>query len=252
MRTATLNRIICCLFVAVGVIALTGCQTTPRNDSAVIDETLVQSANTAERTGDFASAIDYYNKLATNSPDDLEFKLGLARNLRYIGAPQEAVELLETDNQLENAQLPLLLELSKAKIAAGKAQQAIDYLKRAEAMDSQSWEVYSIQGIAHDLNENYDEARIAYETAIQYSDDNPSVYNNMAISAALSGDIDRAIDILNNVPRLSRNNPQLRQNLALFYGIKGDVTSAEALARMDLDEETVQKNLLIYSLLREN
>jgi Flp pilus assembly protein TadD len=252
MRVSKLSYTLGCLLMSVGLIALAGCQTTPQNDATAIDDTLAQSAETAERTGEYTSAIDYYSKLVEANPDDLDLKLGLARNLRYVGAPQDAVNLLETGNLLAEPELPLLLELAKAKIAAGKANQAINYLVQAQGLDAENWEIHSLQGIAFDLSDDFDQARKAYETALLYSEDNPTIYNNMAISAALSGDIDRAIEILNDVPRLSRNNPQLRQNLALFYGIKGDAASAEALGRMDLDEETVQRNLLIYSLLRKN
>jgi len=81
---------------------------------------------------------------------------------------------------------------------------------------------------------------------LDLSPDNPSVLNNMAISAALAGDIKLAIETINRAARLDRDNVQIRQNLALFLGIKGDVQDAEALARMDLDEEAVRNNLSIF------
>ena len=238
--------------LAASTLGLAGCETTKvkKNDDSFVTDTLYQAAFTAEQSNDYKSAIQYYQKLRMRVPDDLDIVLALARNLRYSGAENQAVKVLEELDSLEEQPSPVLLEYSKIKIALGKSREAIEWLYIAAANDSQNWEVYSILGIAHDLVDEFPQAKQAYEKALGLSQDNPAIYNNMAISAALSGDLDDAIAILNSVPRLTRNSAQLRQNLAFFYGVKGDIKSAEALARKDLDEESVQRNLEIYSQFR--
>ncbi len=239
------------LVLILSVLATASCGTAPvdKTDSALTN-TLYQAAFSAEQSTDYRSAIQYYQKLRQRSPDDLDIVLALARNLRYDGAEQEAVSILDTAENLDKNSATYLIEYSKAKIALGKFEESITFLDKAVLIDGENWEIYSMLGIAHDLLGNFPLARKAYDTALFLSRDNPAIYNNMAISAALSGNLDKAISILNGVPRLTRNNMHLRQNLAFFYGINGDVKSAEALARKDLDEEAVRKNLKLYSQFR--
>ncbi len=237
------------LLLALSVMA--GCATEkPKKDESAVTSTLFDAAFSAERSNDYKSAIQYYQKLILRVPDDPDIALALARNLRYIGAENEALGVLENTDYLDNQSTRYLIEYSKTKIALGKSEEAIEKLNQAVAQTPDNWEVHSLLGIAYDLIDEFAKAQASYEQALPLSSDNPVIYNNMAISAALSGDIDKAIAILNGVPRLTRNSPQLRQNLAFFYGIKGDVKSAEALARKDLDEEAVQQNLKIYSQFR--
>ena len=176
--------------------------------------------------------------------------MALARNFRYFGDSENAVQVLEQADLGDDAEPAFLIEYAKARIAAGKSRAVIESLKAAQEDYPENWEIYSLLGIAYDQIEEYGEARQAYEKAGMLSEDNPSILNNSAISLALSGDLDGAIEVLNSNPRLARNTPQIRQNLAFFYGIKGDIESAEALGRMDLDEETIQRNMLIYSQFR--
>jgi len=237
--------------LCVGALLIAGCQTAPVGEEAAIQESLYQAAQTAEQTFDYETAINHYNKLAQQNPDSPQLQIALARNLRYSGASQKAVRVLESMGSAKDGNLGYTLELAKAKIGHGKAREAIDLLNAAAPENADNWEIYATLGIAHDLEEDFKSALSAYQKARKLSGDNPAILNNMALSLALSGDVEGAISLLQSAPRLARHSPQIRQNLALFYGIKGDTTAAEALARMDLDEESVQSNLSIYAQLRK-
>ena len=54
------------------------------------------AAVAAERGRDFVSAITFYNSLYQRDPYELKTVLGLARNFRYVGAPERAVTVLNT------------------------------------------------------------------------------------------------------------------------------------------------------------
>jgi len=233
--------------VVIAAMLTAACQSAPVSENSAISSSLTQAALAAERTNDYSTAIDQYQKLLSRDPENIDVLIGLARNLRYSGDSINAVKILEKLGPAEDAPVVYRLELAKSKIAAGKAKAAIRQLKLALSAEPENWQIHSALGIAHDLNEDYASARTAYEQARTLSEDNPAVLNNMALSAALSGDIDRAIALLEGAPRLARHSPQIRQNLAFFYGINGDMKSAGSLARMDLDEEQVQTNLSIYS-----
>ncbi len=232
-------------------LLLTACQSAPVDENSAITSSLHQAALAAERTNDYQTAIDQYQKLLKRDIDDMDVLIALARNLRYSGDSTNAIKILEKLGPEKNIPTPFRLELAKSKIAAGKARSAIRHLNLALKSDPDNWEIYSTLGIAHDLDGDYATAGKAYEQARIRSEDNPAILNNMAISAALSGDIEGAISLLQSAPRLARHSPQIRQNLAFFYGIKGDMKSARSLSKMDLDEEEVQANLAIYSRFRK-
>ncbi|MBT5035401.1 MAG: hypothetical protein HOM51_12890 [Rhodospirillaceae bacterium] len=174
----------------------------------------------------------------------------MAKNLRYAGSSALAVRLLESEKENHGTTSGFALELGKANLASGATDKAIASLEEAVKHSPRNWEPHSALGIAHDTKGAYGAAKTEYKMALALSRDNPAVLNNMAISAALSGDIETAIKTLKRVASVARHNPQTRQNLALFYGIRGDTDKAEALAKMDLDAESVRNNLAVFLRFR--
>lgn len=231
------------------IIATSGCATDSIEEA--INESLFQAALEAGLKGDYSSAAGHYSKLRERLPDDRAALLGLAQNLRYLGSARDAVRLLEEKSDAFSGDPVFLSELAKAKIATGASSDAIALLKEALEYDSANWAIHAALGIAYDMVENYGQAQDSYRDALAVSNDNPRVLNNLAISSALSGNLEKAVEILEQAAKIDRHNPQIRQNLAFFYGIKGDVDNAEALARMDLDEESVRNNLSVYSSFRK-
>ena len=226
---------------------LAGCATGEDvGGEAALSESLYHAAVEAQQNTDYVAAVSYFRKLRERRPDDRRALLGLTRNLRYVGATTEAMSILEKNKQKNPDDWELLAELGMAKLAAGKTADAIEQLKDVIERGPGDWRAYSALGVAYDSIESYDAAKEAYGKALELSKDNPAVLNNMAISAALEGNIESAITILQLVAAKARQNPQIRQNLALFYGIKGELGKAEALSRMDLDEEAVRNNLAFY------
>ena len=233
--------------LCVVAVLLSGCASTADPGSQAIRESLQQVAATAESEGDYAAAANHYRNLVDRRPDDIGATLGLARNLRYSGHANTAVEVLDKSAAKFADALPFIVERGKANLAVGNVNEAIGHLATARARDDKNWEIHAALGIAYDLNEAFAKARESYGRALQLSKDNPVVLNNMAISAALAGDVEGAIATLEKAPPAARRSPQVRQNLALFYGIKGDMDKAEALAKMDLDEASVRNNLAVFS-----
>ncbi len=231
------------------IFAAAGCATDSGEEA--INESLYQAALEAGLKGDYPTAAGHFSKLRERLPDDRIALLGLARNLRYLGSARDAVRLLEEKTDSFAGDAAFLSELGKAKVAAGAAPDAIELFKEALEHDAGNWDINAALGIAYDIVGAYSQAQESYRNALVFSKDNPRILNNLAISAALSGDLEKAVEILEKAAKIDRHNPQIRQNLAFFYGIKGDVDSAEALARMDLDEESVRNNLSVYSSFRK-
>lgn len=243
--------------VAAGAILvlLAACQTTDSGgydpavetrESGDLETSLLVNAERAESRGEYRRAVGILAPMVQESPDDVGLRIALSRNLRSLAQGVEAYNVMAVKAE-ENQKHPLyLLELGKASIAGRKPTSAINAMKQLTAMAPNDWVAYSILGIAHDLKGEYDEARIAYESALARSENNLTVLNNYALSRALAGDLDGGIAMLEEALSVDRGNPQVRQNLALLKGISGDVEEAEAVARMDLKDEEVDNNLSFY------
>lgn len=231
------------------IFAAAGCAGDSREEA--INISLYQIALQAGQMGNYPAAAGHFSKLRERRPDDLNALLGLTRNLRYLGSARDAVRLLEEKFDAFADDPAFLNELGKAKVAAGAAPDAIDMFKKALEHDPGNWDIHAALGIAYDMVGNYVKAQDSYANALERSRNNPRILNNLAISAALTGNLEKAVEILKQAAKIDRHNPQIRQNLAFFYGIQGDVDRAEALARMDLDEESVRNNLAVYSSFRK-
>ncbi|HEC14339.1 MAG TPA: tetratricopeptide repeat protein [Rhodospirillales bacterium] len=243
-----LKRLIAFAFL---MVSATACAGGARNTDGILTETLYQAALEAERNTDYAAAANHYLKLLEKKPNDKAALLGMARNLRYAGSAADAARVLEQRRSLFLQDPAFVIELAKAKLAGGKTTAAIGYFQEARKMDPKNWTVPSALGIAYDMAQDFEAAEKSYKKALALSPDNPVVMNNLAISIAQTGRLDEAIDILGKAAVLSRKSAQIRQNLALLHGIKGDFKKAEALARMDLDNESVSYNLSFFQRFHE-
>lgn len=248
MSIGSILKAACQVAVVAGVVA--GCAWGADSGARAIRESLEQAAAASEADGDYAAAANHYRNLLDKRPEDLGATLGLARNLRYAGRAKLAIGVLDAAADKFGDRTAFVVERGKANVAVGNVTEAIGYLTTARASNDRDWEIHAALGIAYDLTDKFDMARESYARALQLSEGNPVVLNNMAISAALAGDVERAIATLENAPKAARHSPQVRQNLALFYGIKGDMEKAEALAKMDLDAAAVRNNLAVFSRLR--
>lgn len=233
------------------IVTATACAGGAGSTDGGLTETLYQAAFEAERNTDYAAAANHYLKLLEKKPDDKAVLLGLARNLRYAGSAGDAARVLEQRRSLYSADPAFVIELGKAKLADGKTRAAIGYFREARKLDPKNWAVLSALGIAYDMAQDFEAAERSYRKALALSPDNFVVMNNLAFSLAQTGRLDEAIDILAKASVAARKSPQIRQNLALLYGIKGDFKKAEALARMDLDTESVRYNLSFFQRFHE-
>jgi Flp pilus assembly protein TadD len=207
---------------------------------------LHDAARIAERTNDYTSAVTFYNSLYDRNPDDLVAAIGLSRNLRYVGAHDQAADVLERAIHSHPDDATLSGELGKVYLASGEPEQAVASLIKAREMGPGDWRVHSALGIAFDRLGRYESARMSYRSALDLSPNNASVLNNLALSLVQVGELERGIEILKDATGSARTNVQVRQNLALLHALNGDIDEAEKLARQDLPEEMVQANLAYY------
>lgn len=222
----------------------------PAGDEA-LSETLRETAENAERSYQFEAAAGHYGRLAERRPGSLEPILGQARNLRYAGAPRDAIKVLRRAMNDLGEQPPLLLELAKAQFASALTVDSRETLARLRELTPDDWQVYATLAMLEDNKGRYAEAQALYQRALALSPDNPSIVNNYSLSLAQSGELGQAIQILEPIVYGERSTAQVRQNLAMLYVLNGDTESAEKLVEGDLPPDLARQNLSTFQSLAE-
>ncbi len=234
------------------VLTIGACSTGKEKQETAISNMLGEAAAAAMERRDFASAANHFGRMYIRDPSNLDVILQYLENLRRIGAIEDAYRITQKESANHGEDTRFLLAQGKVELAAGKAGDALDTFARASDKGLRDWELFSAMGIAYDMGRRYGEAGAAYQTALGLSPGNATVLNNMALSMAQAGDIDAAIELLRHVVfEEGKDSPRIRQNLAMLYGFKGDIAKLEALARIDLGEDMVQRNVATFKSLGE-
>jgi len=191
----------------------------------------------------------FWSREVDKDPTDAVAGVELATALRLLGRYEEAavaagrVLVLHPDNQTA------MLESARAYIEQDKGFYALDPLKKAQAAAPRDWTVYMLEGVAHEQNEQPDDARTAYLQALTLSPNNPAVLSNLALWYAKHGDTAQAETLLRTAVAQPSATAQERQNLAVVLGMEGRFTEAERLMRQDLPPPVTDNNLAYLKAL---
>ncbi|MDY0883299.1 tetratricopeptide repeat protein [Dongia soli] len=217
-----------------------------------LDVTLRQAAADAEAGYKYSEAANHYTTLLQRYPDDETILLALARNFRFAGSPQQAIQVVNARITKVGVKPPLLVELGKDYLAADQLNLAIPALNQAKGLTRDDWGIYSALGVAYDYQGQYALAQEAYQAGLKLAPANSDLLNNYALSLAQSGQLDMAISTLQQAVNQPSASPQMRQNLALLLAFKGDKDGATRLIRMDLPDDMARNNINYYQGLGSN
>jgi len=224
-------------------------QTAADGPEDVIEASTRAAALSAEASFDYQSAAVSWNHLRQTHLKDPNMALRLARNLRYSGQVQPAIDVTSGFIEANGRSAPLLVELGKDYLAGDRLGLAVRTLRDASELAPTDWEVWSALGVALDYQGNYTEAQTAYARALAQSADNPVVLNNLGLSQAQAGQLVEARASLEKAVDQPKATAQVRQNLALIRALSGDLGGAERLNRQDLPADEVRNNAAYYRLL---
>ncbi len=221
------------------------------SDQVIIDA-LRRSAARALESGDHPAAASHFGKLHARMPDDAWVVVGYLDSLRRVGAGRDAIRVAEQGFAVHGNDPAFLTAVAKVQLAANRPGDALGTLSSALNRAPGDWRLYALSAMANDMMDRFDAAARAYDQALRLSPGNPTVINNKALSMAQAGRIDAAIALLREMLARARGgHAQLRQNLALLYAFKGDMKEYESLARLDLTEDMVKRNLEAFRALRD-
>ena len=185
----------------------------------------------------------FWAREAGLDPTDAHAGVELAASLRAIGRYPEAADAVAKVLVLYPEDMDALLETARDAVAAGKGFYALASLRHAEKLAPRDWRVYSLLAVAHDQNQQPDEARAAYDQALALAPDNPGVLSNLGLWYASHAQPAQAETYLRRAVAEPDASAQERQNLALVLGMEGKFADAERLMREDLPPEVANANM---------
>ncbi|MBI1180460.1 MAG: tetratricopeptide repeat protein [Alphaproteobacteria bacterium] len=248
-----LARIALC--AALGM-AVTACQSAgrygqsepegPKADPALIARTMAEAA---ERSGDKATAAQYYSQAIADGKCDPHCYVSRGELLLELGAPEAAAEGYRQALQAGVDLAAIHRGYGRALNWLGQPAEALAQYDKALAQSPEDVKAMNGRGVALDGLDRHEEAQAQYKAALAAAPGNLAVENNLALSYALSGRVDKGISILERIQATGTASKQHRQNLALLYGLTGQTEKAAALARQDLSPSDVEKNLSIYATM---
>ncbi|HZS84798.1 MAG TPA: tetratricopeptide repeat protein [Stellaceae bacterium] len=213
------------------------------------EKAVLRIADATRAGGDPGTAINLYRRAHQLEPKDPVplARLGatLADQQAYTEASEayrQALALAPDDADIERGFASVLLAVDQPELALTHLNAALAHKKDPK--------IYSLIGVANDLLGRYGVAQRAYAQGLELAPDNLALRNNLGLSQALAGNFAEATTTLSAAAASPDATARMRQNLALAYGLAGDTEKAAAIARRDLDEQSVKNNIAYYAMLR--
>lgn len=210
---------------------------------------LVRVGKSTAASGDLVMAASLFRRAHTMDSGNFDAAASLAGALARLGAHDEAAEVYRAALIIDSKDPEILRGLGNTMIALGQPAQAIVQYEKAMRI-KEDIKLFNALGVAYDRLNDHEMAQAYYRTGLENNPGNLNINNNLGLSLVLAGDFDQAITVLRKVAADQRSTPRQRLNLALAFGLAGESKAAEEVARMDLDEAAVQRNVAYYETLR--
>jgi len=199
--------------------------------------------------GDLATAAGLYRQTHTLDFENAKYLVGLGTTLARLGQFDEAAETFLLAVKSAPGNVDAKTGYGNALIALDRPEVALTQFEAALSLREEPRSLNGI-GVARDMMGDHVAAQAHYRTALVLEFANLTVRNNLALSLSVSGKHAEAIAILRPAVSDPRAGARHRLNLALAYGLAGQSAAAAEIARIDLDEESVTRNLAYYRTLR--
>src|SRR5271166_4271366 len=212
---------------------------------------LMRIGAAAQAGGDLPNAVGVYRRAAEMAPFYAAPLIAAGDALLQMGSVNEAIvsynAALVRPGDTQGAQIGL----AKAFLKTGRPQLAMAPLSRALEQSPDDPKLLLLLGVTRDLAGEHWEAQSYYQNGLARAPGDPALTVNLALSLALSGNYPNAIAVLQPLAVSPSGSPEERQTLSLIYGLNGNTAEAARLARIDLDDASVEHNLAYFQSLRE-
>ena len=164
--------------------------------------------------------ISRYTRLHEENPEDLQILIQLSRHLRHAGRGEDAVNVLVRAEDSFGAHTDYLTELGNAHLVAGEPLAARQVLRAAIEQDADNWRALAALGVANDLERRYAEARQAYVSALNSCPNSAAILNNLALSESYTGNFVSSMSRLNRAMQVQPGSLRIRRNWVVLSTLK--------------------------------
>ncbi len=192
---------------------------------------------------DLAKATEYWGKEFAKNPSDAERAVNYARNLKAMGAKQQALAVLQHAAILGAGSRAFFSEYGRLALEFDQVSLAQRLLEQADDPTNPDWRVISARGTALAKQGSYREAIPLYERALALAPEQPSVLNNLALAYAMEGSAEKAEPLLKRASAKGERDPRVSQNLALVLGLQGKYDEAKLVAARHLPADNAAANV---------
>ncbi len=231
------------------IVFVQGCQATGSTKSTYNEELNIEKQEKVFlATNNNEKLIEFY-KQQLRDADSEEYRIKLANV--YLDSLDAESSLFVISPLLKGnkGSFESYLVAAKANMELGKSSQAETLLKKAQAIDSSSGEVYNLLGIINVEKGNFEQAREMFEMARSRFYDDVKVKNNLALLDVFEGKQKQALSRLSSLTEEQRADEQIKSNLLVIMAKNGQ--REFVLDALDSSLSEVHKNK-IYLALRDS
>lgn len=218
---------------------------------------ILDAAQAKQDQGDFAAAVTLYRNALGANPRGLEAQIGMGQALLLGGAAGEAVEGFRSALALDSDNIEARRGLANALTTLGEPTLAIPHYQRVLEQSPADYRGYLGLGAAYDLLGDHAAAQAIYGAGLAEAPKTPDLIHNLALSETLAGTVEEGIKRLRSLLRDPSAEAldadvrvQYRQTLVMALALGGREDEARAVATLDLDPASVERNLAYFKTLR--
>ena len=215
------------------LVACSGCQTLHPFRNSVQQKASVlrewtHSGLDAMQNGKLSQARAFFNRAASQSPQDVVARVNLARADARLGNLQEAIEHLRSAITLDPADADLHVELGELYFQAAQRAEATESVAQALALNPRSASAWGLQGKLSHAAGNFEQALSDYQRSLSYSSGYGSSDDDVQmLMAGLYQQMGKPTRALSTVEQLLSRYPRDRQPEAAL------LAKAKTLMTMD-------------------
>ncbi len=191
---------------------------------------------------DLQKATIYWGRQYAKRPSDVNNGLNYARNLKAMGEKQKALTVLQETSSIHNGNTELAGEYGRLALELDQVNVAEKLLAIADNPTKPDWRIVSARGTVLAKQGKYKESVAFYERALQLSNNQSSVLNNLAMAHAMNGEPAKAEALLRQATAETGAAPKVSQNLALVLGLQGRYDEAKTYAVTASGAEAVKSD----------
>ncbi len=184
---------------------------------------LLNRADSAVMSRDYALAARLYSTLLKDRPSDLELLKRLGNVYIKSGEDKKAQDIYETLLTLEPKNPDFLLTLGGIYRRIKLYDKSIEVLNKALSAGAKDVQVYYNLGFTYKFQEKFKDAIDCFETVVTLNPNDVLAYNHMGSIYELKKEYDAAIQAYQMGLKVDPNHPILHFNLAHTYESSGNI-----------------------------